>query len=173
MALPETLRMANMSPCLKYRYVLGRMWDPSRPLELTWCMMNPSTADGTKDDPTIRRCIEFSKAWGYGGFAVVNLFAYRSPKPVDLLSVDDPVGPDNDLFWGHYMTKYHSVVAAWGSNARRLGQLSDDRISLLHDIAGNNLWCFGMTGNGNPLHPLYIAGDRPLQRWKLDALPKV
>lgn len=165
MAYDEMTRLAKISPCLRYRYALGRMWDPTRPINLVWCMLNPSTADGTKDDPTIRQCIGFARDWGYGGFIVVNLFAYRSPDPKDLLRVEDPVGPDNNIVWQECMTHHHSIVAAWGSNVQRLGSLANDRIALLRDLAGKRLWTFGMTANGNPLHPLYLSRSRPLENW--------
>jgi hypothetical protein len=59
-------------------------------------MLNPSTADERRDDPTIRRCIGFSRARGFGGKTVVNLFALRTPEPRDLREHADPIGPDND-----------------------------------------------------------------------------
>lgn len=158
-------RFAKISPCLRYRYALGRLWDLSKPVNLTWCMLNPSRADGSKDDPTIRRCIEYAKDWGYGGFLVVNLFAHRSPDPKDLLRIVDPVGPDNDRVFQECMTTHHSVVAAWGSNAERLGNLADKQIAKVRTLAGNRLWIFGMTQGGNPLHPLYLARTRSLERW--------
>ena len=69
-------KTAILSPCCQYRYVLTRQWNDSEPV--TWIMLNPSTADADKDDPTIRRCIGFAKAWGHGGIHVVNLFAFRA-----------------------------------------------------------------------------------------------
>jgi hypothetical protein len=58
--------------------------------------LNPSTADETADDPTIRRCVAFARDWGHGSLCMTNLFAYRATKPADMLAQDDPVGPEND-----------------------------------------------------------------------------
>src|SRR5436190_16744965 len=66
-----------------YRYLLWRSWDRARP-RLLWVFLNPGTADGRADDPTLRRCIGFSQAWHYGGLEIANLFAFRTPRPADL-----------------------------------------------------------------------------------------
>jgi hypothetical protein len=81
--IAEMLREAEISEDGKYRYALMRMWD-DKPL-MMFCMLNPSTADATKDDPTIRRCIGFAKDRGYGGIYVVNLMAYRATDPAECL----------------------------------------------------------------------------------------
>ena len=86
---------AAFSPDRRYRYTLRRQWDDALPYCL-FVMLNPSTADATQDDPTIRRCIGFTKAWGFGGLLVGNLFALRSTDPAALYHADDPVGPEND-----------------------------------------------------------------------------
>jgi hypothetical protein len=65
---------------------------------LCWVLLNPSTADDRRDDPTIRRCLGFARSLGYGGIHVVNLFAFRATCPRQLRAADDPVGPDNDGF---------------------------------------------------------------------------
>ena len=63
-----------------YRYLLWREWDNSHKT-VSFIMLNPSRADAQVNDPTITRCINFAKSWGYGRLEVVNLFAYRTPKP--------------------------------------------------------------------------------------------
>ncbi|MDB5297796.1 MAG: hypothetical protein JWO31_3779 [Phycisphaerales bacterium] len=75
-----TRAAAVLSPCERYRYVLHRWWDESKPA-VCWLMLNPSTADAATDDPTIRKCCGFARAWGAGGIAVVNLFALRATDP--------------------------------------------------------------------------------------------
>lgn len=81
---------AELSKCRTYRYALWRTWDESKPFAM-FVGLNPSTADELEDDPTIRRCINFSKLWGYGGLCMVNLFAYRATDPTALflVAVDD------------------------------------------------------------------------------------
>ncbi len=78
-----------------YRYALWREWDASAP-RLGFVLLNPSTADAENDDPTLRRCMGFARAWGYGSLQIVNLFAYRATVPDALRWVADAVGPEND-----------------------------------------------------------------------------
>jgi hypothetical protein len=85
---------AVLSDCGTYRYRLGRRWAEG-PVDV-WIMLNPSTADATVDDRTIRRCMEFSRRWGAGALVVGNLFALRATDPAELVRHPDPIGPDND-----------------------------------------------------------------------------
>ena len=91
---------AMLSVDRKYRYVLTRTWDETLS-NIMFVGLNPSTADETTDDPTIRRCINFAKSWGYGGLYMVNLFAYRSTNPNNIRIVDNPIGDDNDSCISH------------------------------------------------------------------------
>ena len=86
---------ATFSPCRKYRYTLGRIWNEKAPTAC-WILLNPSTADERQLDPTLRRCVGFSRAWGFGSMVVVNIFAFRSPYPSNMYAALDPVGPKND-----------------------------------------------------------------------------
>lgn len=79
---------AEFSPCKTYRYALWRRWSDAPPV--LFVMLNPSTANESQDDPTIRRCISFAKQWGHGGIIVGNLFAFRSPYPTDLSNSHRP-----------------------------------------------------------------------------------
>ena len=74
---------AKFSACRKYRYALWRNWDGSKPYAMI-IGLNPSTADENENDPTITRCINFAKSWGYGGVCVTNLFAYCATVPSDM-----------------------------------------------------------------------------------------
>ena len=85
---PARPRHAVFSPCRTYRYALSRVWAADKPYAL-FIGLNPSTADETLDDPTIRRCIDFAKRWGYGGLVMANLFAYRATEPSEMKAATD------------------------------------------------------------------------------------
>lgn len=151
---------AWISDCGQYRYHLKRVWNPNAPL-LTFCMLNPSTADGSVDDATIRRCIAFAKRDGFGGIVVINLYALRSTDPAALRTHADPVGP-----WGNSVIRTlasdqagRKVVLAWGANADP--ERAKTVIALLRE-GGCTLKCLGVTKDGHPRHPLYLRSDTPL-----------
>lgn len=159
-------REALISPCDKYRYWLLREWDPSCQMVL-WVMLNPSTADGSKDDATIRRCIEFSRRWGYGSLMVVNLFAYRATDPKELYRVGlvESVGPNNWTWLETMAGRTDKGIMAWGNGGYY------PRPDLPTHRGG--WWHLGMTKNREPLHPLargksFIPYDRPLTRFSLN-----
>jgi hypothetical protein len=156
---------AIISPCGQYRYRLEREGDMVESYfadPLPFIMLNPSTADATLDDPTIRRCRAFAKALGYAGIVVVNLYALRSTDPTKLWQHADPVGPDNDTWLIDAAHRSPEIVCAWGANAR------PDRVAYVAEIlksAGARLRCLGTTKDGAPRHPLYVGGDQPLIDW--------
>lgn len=140
-----------------YRFELRRSWDRSKPLH-AWVMLNPSTADATTDDPTIRRCVSLSWRWGAGGIVVVNLFAFRATRPAELLTAPDPVGPGNDDAIKAAVSEATLTIAAWGAHkAAQLGGRSTAVRALLH-----NAKCIGFTQSGEPRHPLYARNDSQL-----------
>lgn len=154
-------KTAIFSPCNLYRYRLTRIWDKSiRPA--CFLMLNPSTATAELDDPTIRRCIKFSKRLGAGGLVVVNCFAFRSPYPSALLEIDDPIGPENDRYIRGAIIECAPVVAAWGVNCTLRGR--DRAVKKLIELSGLP-WaqCLGTTKDGHPRHPLYVSGDTQLE----------
>lgn len=146
-----------------YRYHLSRDW-PSGQGRLLWVMLNPSTADANTDDPTIRRCINFSKQWGYGGLDVVNLFAFRTPYPGRLLNVDCPVGIDNDQHLEDAVRRADTIIAAWGWRGLYRNRSSDVCHLLKRDAAGR-VFCLGRVQNGSPRHPLYVSANTKLQAY--------
>jgi hypothetical protein len=151
-------KAAVLSPCGRYRYSLSRTWGDGG--TVCFVMLNPSTADADADDPTVRRCIGFAKAWGYASLAVRNLFNLRSPSPKALLTAEDPVGPEGDRYLREAVC-YDLVVAAWGS-AVPLGR-GREALPLLR---WKPLHVLGWTTTGHPRHPLYVKGSaRPLL-WK-------
>lgn len=159
-------RSAIISDCGRYRYLLTRTWDTEQPPAL-FIMLNPSTADADHDDATIRRCIKFATDVHFpdvGGIAVVNLYAYRATQPADLWTVDDPVGPDNDVILPAVTLAARFVgapiFAAWGANAR------PDRVAAVVRLIGDfGLSCLGTRKTGHPRHPLYLPDLTPLVPW--------
>jgi hypothetical protein len=129
---------------------------------LTFCMLNPSTADSEVDDPTIRRCRGFAKREGANQLIVVNVYALRSTDPQKLFLVPDPVGPDNFDHVHRAAVEAGRVVVAWGVNAR-----SEDVENTMFELSksGAKILCLGTTKAGHPRHPLYVKGDQPLIPW--------
>ena len=114
-------------------------------------MLNPSTADASADDPTIRRCIGFAHDWGYGGVRVGNLFAWRTPYPAVLRSVSDPIGRDNDGALRQLAAGAALVVAAWGVH----GTLHERAQAFCQQFP-HALHALGITQSGEPAHPLRL-----------------
>lgn len=152
-------RGATLSPCRTYRYRLWRTWQPSAGF-VCWVMLNPSTADETRDDPTIRRCINFARAWGYGGIEVVNLFALRATNWMRLYGHVDPIGPENDRVVLDRAEASSRLVVAWGQHGDHWNR--GTQIAKTLATQGRRLECLGHTKDGQPRHPLYIKGDAPL-----------
>ena len=147
-----------------YRYRLWRDWHvpPRRSRRLLWILLNPSTADEVVLDPTIRRCFGFSRAWGFTGLEVVNLFALRSTDPRGLRRVEDPIGPENDTAIAAALADCDTAVAGWGAHP-----LAATRAAIVRDMARalrKPLFCLGVTRCGQPRHPLYLAAATRRQR---------
>ena len=158
------VRDAVISTDQRYRYWLTRVWTPDPSKRLVWVMLNPSTADGLGDDPTVRRIVNYSKDWGYHALDVVNLFAFRTPSPEALVTAlqtnTDIVGPQNDEFLGN-ATKGHDVVVAWGDNGAKYPARVKDVFGML--VAGEaRIHHLGVTGKKQPRHPLYLKKDLKL-----------
>lgn len=152
---------ADISPCGQYRYVLTRKTKcPLRWIRRAlFVMLNPSTADATKDDPTIRRCISFAEREGCTDLTVVNLFAFRATKPHDLMKAPYPIGPLNDIKIAEQIEKHQMnsiIVAAWGQHP-----FAKERAKEVLDKFGPFL-CLGKTQNGYPRHPLYLRSTQEL-----------
>lgn len=137
-----------------YRYLLSRVWERDTG-KVVFVMLNPSTADGTEGDPTIRRCVGFANAWGYGGMEVVNLFALRSTDPKQLLVHREPVGAENDAAILEAVHEADLVVAAWGTMGNRLQR---DRV-VLELLREKEVYCLRTTKDGHPGHPLRMRRE--------------
>jgi hypothetical protein len=144
--------LADFSPDRVHRYQLWRRWAPDGG-RVAFICLNPSTADETTDDPTVRRCIQFAKDWGFSAFCMLNLFAFRSTDPKAMLAHPDPIGPDNKRTILKVANSVHRVVAAWGNHGHHLGQ----HAWALETVP--NLYCLRQNKDGSPCHPLYLPAS--------------
>lgn len=151
--IPDALKAsAVFSPCRRYRYELWRRWSTGP--YCNFIGLNPSTADETQNDPTIRRCIAFAKAWGYGALCMTNLFAFRATDPAVMKAYEFPIGGhDNDLSLRAVAEAAGITIAAWGVHGTHQDRAADvvKMIPRLH--------CLGLSKDGHPRHPLYLKAD--------------
>ena len=151
---------ALLSADRKYRYFLKRQWADGDNF-VNFVLLNPSTADEKIDDPTIRRCINFAKNWGYNGIYVTNLFAFRTKSPNILKKSKNPVGNKNNYFLEKISRESKLIIVAWGNHGSFLNR-DKEVLSLL-----SNIYCLDTTKLGNPKHPLYVKGDIEISPYKI------
>lgn len=149
---------AEFSPCRTYRYVLWRIWGGSTGYAM-FIGLNPSTADETTNDPTVRRCIAYAKYWGYSGLCMTNLFAYRATDPAEMRRAVDPVGPDNNDWLRDAGSLASVIVAAWGCHGRHHGR------DLVVRQMFPQLTYLRLTKDGHPAHPLYLPKTLMPRPW--------
>ena len=160
-----TRREARISDCGLYRYRLERWWDGQFSGALHFVMLNPSTADGRIDDPTMRRVVGFARRDGFSGAVVLNLFAMRATDPAELARAADPVGPENV----HHLTRLlrdsallgAPIVCAWG--AHPIARIAARRFVAEARLERARLCCLGRTKEMAPRHPLYVKAAQPLE----------
>ena len=87
--------------------------------------LNPSTATEQQDDPTVRRCKNFARDWGFDGMVMLNAFAYRATDPNDMKRHDSPVGTWNDLYLQRWFRDVWHVIAAWGTHGLHLNRQAE------------------------------------------------
>ena len=147
------------SECDRYRYGLSRVWNNERPAVL-FLMLNPSTADEHRNDPTVARCETRARTMGFGGVMIANIFAFRATRPADLKKADAPVGDQNDALLDIWIAQAGMTVAAWGvhGNFQGRGRLVAQRCAgALHHL--------GLTRDGHPRHPLYVPFGTDPTEW--------
>ena len=153
---------AEFSDCRKWRYLLWRRWDKAGRVA-NFLMLNPSTADEAKLDPTCSRARSYAEAWGYGALIVTNLFGWRSTDPQALRRVRDPVGAGNDAAILRAAGEADLVVCAWGNH----GEYEQRGLKVLNDLrtSGVKLHVLRTTGSGQPAHPLYLRKSLKAAPW--------
>jgi hypothetical protein len=162
---------AIISPCGLYRYELRRRWAFGN--SVIFIGLNPSTADASVDDATIKTCVRYAKRWGSGSLIMLNLFALRSRDPKALLKAIDPIGPETDDYIRLAMVpRPVHVVAAWG--AFPIARERARRIAEIVSVVGRQmtyLSCLVKNADGSPHHPLYLPSDLTPQPYTLGEQP--
>jgi len=144
----QTDNGAYFSDCRKYRYALWRIWDKSKQLVM-FIGLNPSTANESKDDPTIRRVKKFASDWGFGGFYMMNLFAYVTSDPGELKKHNNLI---NNFWLLKISSKCKRVVFAWGS----FNEATERAQEVIQMFAG---YALRINKDGSPRHPLYVKSN--------------
>lgn len=153
---------AVYSDCEAYRYSLTRVWDETGSRVL-FIMLNPSKATEVQNDPTVERCERRARVLGFGGFRVMNIFAWRETDPRLLRAAADPVGPENDRLLLEALPWADTVIAGWGVHGEHLGR--GPQVEALLRATGAEVHCLGLSKAGHPRHPLYIAYATAPQVW--------
>jgi len=162
-------KTANISRDGLYRYELTRRWGEREDDLLPFVMLNPSDADAERDDPTIRRCMEFARREGASGIIVANLFAWRTPYSDELRQADDPFGRDNrkaiEMIAARSIENGIPIVCAWGCRGAFHGG-DKSALDIIRGVGpGAILKCLGKTKAGHPRHPLYLRREQPLEEF--------
>lgn len=150
-----------------YRWLLWRLWGEHtkrKPRRIVaFIGLNCSTATETENDPTVTRCINYARAWGFGGMFMLNAFAFRATDPRVMKAAANPVGVDNDKFLLMYAGQVSElVVACWGNHVTHRGRGEKMRELL----AGRTVHCLGVNKSGEPVHPLYQPANVVPQIWR-------
>ncbi|WP_171122917.1 MULTISPECIES: DUF1643 domain-containing protein [unclassified Ruegeria] len=153
---------AVYSDCENYRYSLTRVWDADGRKAL-FVMLNPSTATEVQNDPTVERCERRARALGFGAFQVTNIFAWRNTDPRKMRAAADPVGPKNDAAILDGVQWADQIIAAWGAHGAHLDR--GPAVETLLRGTGQPLFHLGLTKDGHPKHPLYIAYTQQPEPW--------
>lgn len=167
---------AQLSPCSRFRYLLWRQWDvgPS----VLWLMLNPSRADAERDDATVRKCVGFSRRWGYGQLSIVNLFSLVATKPEEIARALDRWRPGDPHPSGgrtaeeHILiasARSHGIVYAWGGCAAPWPFRTYHVTSLVEAARGGRPpppQCLGYTKHGAPRHPVRLSYATPLELYQ-------
>ena len=149
---------ATFSPCRTWRYSLLRRWANGGDYAM-FIGLNPSTADETQDDPTVRRCIRYAQDWGFNALYMTNIFAFRATDPLVMKRFDDPVGPHNDTALIRLAADAGIVIAAWGVHGTHMGR-GNSVLRFLH-----RMHVLKLTKGGHPCHPLYLKADLKPVPW--------
>lgn len=166
---------AVYSSCERYRYLLAKSTNEKRTMRpehtCLWIMLNPSTATADRDDPTVRKCQEFSRRNGFATTLITNLFAIRSTDPSVLVKHTADGWPDGEQDNARHLEEsiqaYPNIIVAWGSFKHPEMLTLARRIQNLAGKYKRKLKCLGVNKDGMPKHPLYVSYKAALRDWRM------
>ncbi len=160
------IKRSAFFPAPDIRRTLSREWDADLPRALV-IGCNPSEAGEDIDDPTSRWWNRWFLHYGFGAYDAMNLWAKVSSSPAQCRKWADweNNGPDwfvRDEIFYHNLTalvaaakQADQVFVCWGNIA-----WDHDWVEhVVEEIQTGeapwpNLWCWGRTKNGAPIHPM-------------------
>lgn len=163
----DTFKGAYFSPDRVYRYTLWRnwwLWDREPLKFVAFIGLNPSTADETQNDPTVTRCINYARHWGFDGMVMLNIFGYRATDPREMKKHPEPIGEENNLIIIEICIIASMVVCCWGNHGAHNNR-ADKVLQFLGNKNIKNVYHLGLTKQGQPKHPLYLRADLEPVKW--------
>ncbi len=142
------------------RYLLWRLIEGAKGDKFVLFIgLNPSIADEVRLDPTVTRCFNYAKRWGFRCLLMGNLYSKIStdPKGVDFDRID--VDDQTNNYWelSQAMSLANQIIVCWGSNASE--RIAGHFLRRTRQVSGRSLYCLGVNKNGSPKHPLYLKAD--------------
>lgn len=142
--------------------MLTRIWEPEGRKAL-FIMLNPSTATEVQNDPTVERCERRARTLGFGAFRVTNIFAWRDTDPRKMRAAKEPVGSKNDEAILDSCVWADQIICGWGTHGEHLER--GLAVEQLLRKSGREVHHLGLTKQGHPKHPLYIAYAQQPESW--------
>lgn len=161
----STVGAAIFSCDKRYRYTLSREWNGGDSRSVNFLMCNPSIATAEILDPTVAGCLKRSIEWGYSRMVVTNIFALRSTDPKGLLTVNDPIGPENDTAIAEQAAKADLVICAWGSASKLVPERAKQVLTILKSNGVQPYALKVSEKTGQPWHPLYLSHKLKPFKW--------
>lgn len=150
--------MRIVSDCQKYQYFrfYSINQDAKKPLGIVG--LNPSFIKNGKNS-TVSILSQIALREGYDSLIITNLYGYITPNPKDLKTVDDPVGPENDVWIQDMAKACDKVLCIWGNSG------SEYRIDKILPLIKNKAYTIGLTKSGRPRHVLHTKKDVKLKKY--------
>ena len=152
-------RSATLTRDRVFRYTLWRHWSEGDRY-VNFILLNPSTADEERDDPTTRKCVRMAQSWNFDALCITNLFAYKATEPRKMKAASDPIGFGNDRWLQKIAKDASLIVCAWGVDGAFSGRSAAvKRLLRRFDLH------YLRISRGEPWHPLYLPDNTKPSRW--------